>query len=359
MASMGKRGDLAARQIILSVIVILGFAIALWFVTRLGIDEQSKSQLCHFSVLTRAGLQSSAASAATRGYLPLNCKAQNVCVGESGACRQAFAGEKAQSVRVEQRKGAEGEQETARALEGAIAEQMYSCWAMMGEGKLDLFQGVTQKFGLTPSKDPICVICSRIALDVAKEKEQRVLDMVDVPAYLRSHRIPDGSKTYLEAFTEQRVQSYARVDEEKLRALPATPTEESVLSFVPQQPEFVVLFSQIKPVSFTQALTHLGNAGATLAGGSFVLAPVKTTALAGRVASVVLSIKGIAVLAGGAAVGAAYVGMTTQQSKLAAAGYCGELASPEESQTGCSVVQVVPYDARVINELCTYREGKL
>lgn len=359
-AGMEKRGELTSTQIVFMVIAILGFVILMWFVAKLGVEQQSETQICHFSVLTRAGLQSSVAGAKVSEYQPLNCKAQNICVSEKpGACTQAFAGEKSKTVRVDKGEGGEGERETARTLEREIAEQMYSCWTMIGEGKLDLFHGATQKLGLNPAKDPICVVCSRIALDVAKEREQRVLDSVDVPAYLRSHKLPDGSMTYLQAFTEQRVQSYSRTDEEKLRSLPVAPTEENVLTFVPQQPEFAVIFSQLKPVSFTQALSNLGDVGATLAGGAFVLAPVKSVSLAGRVASVVLSIKGFAVLATGAAAGAAYVGMTTYQSKLAAAGYCGELASPDAEQKGCSVVQVVPWDAKAVNKLCAYREGKL
>lgn len=350
-----KKGELTSTQITLIVIAILGFVIMMWFVVKLGVDEQSEEQICHFSVLTRAGLQSGAVGAKVSEYQPLNCKAQNVCVSSGGTCKQAFAGEKAKSVRA----GGKSEQEIARAFEGTIAEQMYSCWTVMGEGKLDLFHTAKEKLGLNPANESLCVICSRITLDVAKEKEQRVLDAVDIPAYLKSHRIADGSKTYLQAFTDERVQSYARADEEKLKTLPVAPDERSVLEFVPQQPEFAVIFSQIKPVGFKQALSNLGDVGATVTGGAFVIAPVKTTSLAGRAAVAVLSLKGILALATGAGIGAAYVGMTTWQSKLAAAGYCGELASPGQEQKGCSVVQVVPWDADAVNKLCAHREGKL
>jgi hypothetical protein len=235
---------------------------------------------------------------------------------------------------------------------------------MMGEGKLDLFQSLQQKSGLESVKST-CVICSRVGLDVDGENENAILEHVDVPAYLKSHKIPGGEMTYLQAFTDPSVQAYSRVSDEMLER---DIDEAELLEFKPQTPEYAVVFMQVKPVDFKEAVKMLGST-ATVAGGAFVLTPLpfkkalfRTT---GRL--LLMTLPGRLLAAGGIAAGGAYIWSRTDQSKQAAAGYCGEVTTPGGKDTagaagidtakGCSLVQVVPYDAAAINNLCNYIES--
>src|SRR3989344_6499740 len=262
---MKKEGELTSFYVITSVLALIGFLILLWFVVRVGIPDDAETQACHLSVITRATAPESA-----QQFVPLHCTTQKLCVKDGkGACTLSFAGERIKEVKVESRADEMGNREATRTVEGTLAEEMYSCWKMMGEGKLDLFQSLDQKAGLAPVKST-CVICSRVALDVANERRQQILNAVDLPAYLKSHTIPSGDVTYLQAFTDQSVQSYSRISED---VLARDFDEREFLELQPKNSEYAIVFMQIKPVSFSDALKNVGSA-ATVAGGAFVLTPI-------------------------------------------------------------------------------------
>ena len=273
---MKKEGELTSFYVITSVLALIGFLILLWFVIHVGIPDDAETQACHLSVITRATAPESA-----QQFVPLHCTTQKLCVKDGrGACTLSFAGERITEVKVESRADDMGNREATRTVEGTLAEEMYSCWKMMGEGKLDLFQSLDQKAGLAPVKST-CVICSRVALDVAKERNEQILNAVDLPAYLKSHTIPNSDSTYLQVFTDPSVQAYSRVADD---VLARDFKENELLEFKPNTPEYAVVFMQVKPVSFKDALKNIGST-ATVAGGAFVVTPVpfkKTLARAGK-----------------------------------------------------------------------------
>lgn len=357
---MAQKGELTSLTIVTSILALLGFLILIWFVVRVGIPDNAVMQACHLSVVTRA----TAPEAATQ-YLPLKCTTQKICVNDrAGNCKTSFAGEKIREVKLGKQDIASANSEAARTMEATLADEMYSCWSMMGEGKLDLFQSLRQKAGLEAVKST-CVICSRIGLDVAGDNEKAILDSVDVPAYLKSYKIPGGELTYLQAFTDPSVQAYSRVSDETLGRDIA---ETELLEFKPATPEYAVVFMQVKPVDFNDAVKTIGSA-ATVAGGAFVLTPLPfkkgLTRTVGR--ALLMTLPGRVLAAGGAVAGGAYIWSNTDQSKQAAAGYCGEVTTPGGSETagaagadtarGCSIVHVVPYDAAAINNVCNYIES--
>lgn len=360
MSYMKKKGELTSFFVITSLLALIGFLILIWFVVRVGIPDDAETQACHLSVITRATAYESASQ-----FVPLHCTTQKICLKDGkGTCDISFAGDRVREIKVDKRDDNIGNLEATRTVEATLTEEMYSCWKMMGEGKLDLFQSLKQKAGLESVKST-CVICSRVALDVANERRQSILDQVDLPAYLKSHKVPSGDVTYLQAFTDQSVQSYSRISED---VLARDFDEREFLELQPKNSEYAIVFMQIKPVSFSDALKNVGSA-ATVAGGAFVLTPIPFKKILTRAAGRgLLTLPGLIVAGVGAGAGTAYVWSNTDQSKQAAAGYCGEVSVPgggsvksnsagADASKGCSVVQVVPYDASAINKICNYIES--
>jgi hypothetical protein len=81
-----------------------------------------------------------------------------------------------------------------------IAESMYDCWWMLGEGKVRFWtEGAAKSFGLGNIKST-CVICSTISFsDKLKKKNMNL----DIATYLSETKIPLKNMTFLEYFTEE------------------------------------------------------------------------------------------------------------------------------------------------------------
>ena len=357
---MEKGGELTSFYVITSVLALVGFLILIWFVVRIGIDNEAETQVCHLSVITRA-----TALEAAQQFVPLHCTTQKVCLKEgAGTCETSFAGEHIREIKVDKRTDETGTREAIRAVEATLAEEMYSCWSMMGEGKLDLFQSLQKKTGLESVKST-CVICSRVAIDVAAGREAQILREVNLPAYLKSHTVPNSQLTYLQAFTDPSVQAYSKVSED---ILAKEFSRESALEVKPKTPEYAVVFMQIKPTSLSDAIKNIGSV-ATVAGGAFVLTPMPLKGGALRTAaSGLFTLPGAVVAASGAVIGGAIIYSNTDQGAGAAAGYCGDVTVPgaatvkasstgADVRKGCSMVQVVAYDAVAINSLCNHIES--
>ena len=351
-----KKAELTSTQIALLIFAILGFIIVAIFVSQLGVEQLSEQQVCHMSVLTRATVPSSAQS-----YVPLKCKTQKICLSDSGGkCAFSFAGEKiATPIALNK-----DDSSAASQVADANAKAMFECWKMMGEGKLDLFHSLATMEGFEATKS-VCVICSRVAID--SKRVDLILDKVNMGDFLQTHQAPESSLTYLQAFTDKDVSSYTKIDDgtllsnfEKLEKDKA-----KQFSFAGTEPESAVIFMQIKPEDYEKVFTKLIGLGGTAVGYSFIFAPMTTAKGVWQMARGVVRYPIITAIAGGVAAG--YVSLNVHQGRVAAAGKCGEVTIPGEgnskinekisSKTGCSMVEILPYNAKEINKLCDYIES--
>ncbi len=355
------------REIIITALAIAGFAIVLIFLFMLNLGAETPEEICKLSVVSRA-----TAPTAAQAAIPLKCKAEKICLTEtsSSGCEDNFAGEEG----VVYVKLSGNDALKALQIERESANAMYDCWNMMGQGKLDLFGSAPGAVGLIPA-ETTCVICSRVAVD--KSVSLNVLKLVDINRFLRDEQVPGSSLTYLQTFTDRGVASYAKVDSDYKDAsgqLSAeayneeigtefgkmdvgdltTAATEAIATEKNGSREMAFVFMQIKAQGTTEALSNLGLAGATVAGGAF-MSP------AGKILSKALFTPWGAVIALGTAGGvAAYGAYTAEQGQLTAAAYCGEFSSTAPGEkAGCSMVQGINYNSKEINALCKSLQGEL
>jgi hypothetical protein len=402
---MNKRG-ITEREIIITILAIIGFAIIIIALILINLGGESTEDMCKLSVLTRATSPNIAQAA-----IPLKCATKKICLTAkaSAGCEDNFAGEK----NVEYVKLTGDVYAQALKIEEVSANAMYDCWSMMGEGKLDLFTNAPAQFGLNPAKTT-CVICSRVAVDTGVNTD--VLNQVNINDYIKMRQVPGSSLTYLQAFTDKGVASYAKVENNPLQQAteesnPQKAREDiaeyndafSIVSWTDKAKgvvaswglgiewesdakkyetklmttqatgynvnaekiptasgktvvvnrEMAFVFMQIKAPDPEDVVTNLGLAGATLGTAAFMSPAGKA------VSGLIFSPAGLVVaVAGGVAI-AGYGAYNAEQGQLAAAGYCGEFSTGSKAKNGCSMVQGINYNFKDINILCNSIEGDL
>jgi len=336
---MEKRGELTSTQIILTILAIAAFVIVLIFVLAvLNINEQSADEACKLSVLTRATVPDEAQQLA-----PLNCHTKKTCLtlGDNN-CPQ-FTGEKnVKYVKVS----------SAEQIEHESAEAMLNCWSLMGQGKLNLFNGRKGKEFITnfaidyfdvKEIHPMCVICSRVALaeDLSTEPEGvDILKKVDINEYIRKTQVQPGGDTYLQTFTDKQINAYPKDFTDSLANVQGDP----------ETKEMAFIFSQfiVDTGSPWENFISKGTSTGVALGGGALLTP------AGRVASLVGTVPtAIGVFVGALISGSlAYIEADTNQGLAAL--YCGGLTgSDAAAKQGCSIVSPVDYsEINRINDLC-------
>jgi hypothetical protein len=249
-----KRGELTSSEIVGIVMAIAGFILVAIFLSVFFDDGSSQDrELCKLSVLTRA-----TSPLLTQSAVPLKCTTGKICItGESfgGDCKQ-FLGEKSvRKVRI-------GTSETSDAkIKEEMANAMYDCWAMMGQGKLDLFG---QAGDLVGSPDnPTCVVCSRIAFadDVDDATISRAL--VGFDSYLQDTPVPNHDFSYLQYFNGQASTAFASPQEVKARLEaqehgPNVPASVTVTG----DRQIAFVFSQIRTTNTADVLKNIGGAAA-------------------------------------------------------------------------------------------------
>lgn len=352
-----KRGELTSSQIVAIVLAIAGFVVVLFFLAIIygGSKGQDQREICRLSILTRATTPHAAQAA-----VPIACTTEKICVSMSGAkdaCPQFLGEENVFSVKLD----GKTEESNARLIEKTSAEAMYYCWSMTGKGQLDLF-GTAGELFLGSQGKATCIICSRIAY--ATDINDSILNQVNLKRYLETERVPisGSSLTYLEAFTDRDVKSFASLQTARPNdALNLNPEDKEPLTIsgTPTNRQIAFVFSQVKTVKVSTALKNLGYA---VVGSTFALSQVPLVGkLGGRTAGAILTNPyGIAatVVASGAVIGG--VSWNAYQGQRAAAGYCGALTTAVENKDlkeGCSLVQAVNYNVPDINAICPTIQG--
>jgi len=345
---MKKSGELTSSQIITITLAIVGFVIVVGFILlQLDIGGYTEDELCRLSVLTRATSPEKAKSA-----LPLQCTTKKICLTSvGGKCDDSFAGEED----VEVISLPSDDDDAKRKIEEVSANAMYDCWSMMGEGRLDLFGTFLGDLGLNV-EEQVCVICSRVALDLKDEHKDIEIDL---QKYMGDNLAPGSQYNYIEIFTHGGADAYPYISdvafEEKLNAVEKEKDKDDneIEMGEINKGELAFVFSQIKPESYSQSLQNMGEAGLVLSGATFMTPGV------GKIAKVLIFNKvGLTVAAVAAAVGVGVNVYNTYQEQNAAVGYCGGLSSNKgDGEEGCSMVQAVPYTVKGVNLICPQIQG--
>lgn len=206
----GKKADVVSLQTVLIILAIFGLAIVLVLLYRFIATENVDREVCHESVVLKATLPD-LPILQTKEVTPLKCKTRKVCIVKGGLINsvlrifkgsgcEEFKGEKHDKVVVSGTKS-----EIERQINMFLAREMADCWAMMGEGKVQIFARELAK------ADRKCVLCSRIAF--SKELQEEMDKYNGRPAikgtvtYLLTHNVPNKDITYWEFLTRSQTSS--------------------------------------------------------------------------------------------------------------------------------------------------------
>ncbi len=168
----GKKGEISTRYLIMIIILIASFAIILFFIFRLNLQETGDKEICHNSVVLKSK---------GKGLVgDLDCKTNYVCISGGKDCEGINP---TTTIKVDPKNKEE--------IMKAIAEEMADCWWMFGEGELD-YLGLGEE-GLSKTT---CAMCSIIKFDEKILKEDYKITYTEFYEYLNTIK-KDESQTYL------------------------------------------------------------------------------------------------------------------------------------------------------------------
>jgi len=370
-----KRGSVESYFLIVIITAIAGFLIALYFLS--STEYNTEAEICKLSVLSRAttpkGMQN---------YIPIKCYTTKYCLTKDmfGKCEE-FAGE----TKVKRIQLPSNPEQAARKIEEINANAKYDCWEMMGQGKLDIVGDFWQTIGLGTQFEPICVLCSRIAIDkasfsdsckkenYAKEEEKekcieelnKTFSLVDINNYMETHKVPGSALTYVQTFSNKAYAKLTATDKEKTKEIETNlekiwtteakrgkvPKPDYIKDYKDESLERAYVFSQVKATDPKKALSNLGELSTYFAMGA-----ATTPKIIGFVLKPYVLIPGLVV----AGTTATYAWFNAKAGVEAAATYCGEFQSSiagDRTPQGCSLIQSIPYNHKYVNSMCTAIEG--
>ncbi|MGV8131375.1 MAG: hypothetical protein ACP5N7_04735 [Candidatus Pacearchaeota archaeon] len=362
---MKRKGELSSTALVTIILAIVGFllvGLALYNIFK--DDSLTNRDLCRLSVLSRATVPS-----AGQQFVPLNCQTEKICLtvkGDNNDCKQ-FAGEK--NVRNVELKvdGSLNDAKAVDTIQREVANAMYDCWLMTGQGKLDIFppgdsasspatkflEQIADGVDLTSLEvKPSCIVCSRLAfsdaLYEANTKYNHFLRDIDFNNYLSTQTVGNTGKTYTSIFTGGSATGYSSISQkENSVSIPGikAPTVSNQLS---------IIFAQIK-VSDVDPKDKFWN---TLTNGA-ILGSIGIATSPGSVANVPLGLFKVATVGAVSTYLAFDAESTAKENQALSAATCGDFSSTIDGQKGCSLVKLMNWNVNDVNALCNNIEGNL
>ena len=169
-----KKGELTTEQIVLLIILILSFAVILFFLIKLNLPNQTESQLCHNSVSLRG------TSSVSKNAVPLNCQKTYICISKTGKCNNP-----------DMNKPTVEKVSNKDEVYHALAENLANCWWMYGEGKVNYI-------GSSTLPKLYCSMCSQIGFDSSVKRifGSSTFDKKEFYNYLALTNMSGSSQTY-------------------------------------------------------------------------------------------------------------------------------------------------------------------
>jgi len=425
---MNKKGAILSSELVVMISVILGaIFVALWFFGFFDNGSLTERETCGLSILSRATVPS-----VVQQGIPLSCFTEKVCIttkegflgigGKDNECEQFSGDENVRTVYVKV-DGGIGDVKAVDTIQREVANAMFDCWIMAGQGKLDIFNNYKSKdaIGLLgesaleytnfkiPEINTNCIVCSRVAFSdsLIEADKNGFLDDIDYNAFMSREKVPGSSLTYFQAFTDESVGSgygsiggseslskyfgktelddsdiadiknilelQFRNQPEQLKEVnkmfeDESKVEQKLISYLSNlskpvsSDQIAVVFTQIKvpaKAAETQYWDTFQN-GVILGGVAAISGP-------GKIASYLLPGPGwLKLLYKIGTIGAVSYNLasdaekTTEGNQALAAATCGDFQSTiGQDEKGCSLVKLVNWNANTINSLCADIEGNL
>jgi hypothetical protein len=342
-----KKGAIVTYTIIGIILVII--AAGVLFLVYGQLPKNYDKEACHNSVIART-------SAILRGegflpeVYPLNCKTEDITIKDSNP----------------------------DLIKRTVANSMYDCWWMMGEGKLRPFsESGWRQAGMFGTSRAKCVICSVIKFDDSLKQTPEKFDLM---RYLSDTKMPLKNITYLEYFADNpgaRTDNLVNVEQS---------TTKDDLAVIYMQIMGDDLGSMLKREGGTMLALVTGGLGASKAltgsfgtigklfiGGSGAAAPAGMTSLAADASALGIAPAQAELLGLGGGSVATTAG-STAMSGVAKAGIWGAVAvfaaitagqittfwtsthaaavHCDGNRNGCDAVIVAPYNAAGLTQAC-------
>jgi len=184
-----NKNAMISKQLLAIIILIISFAVLLMFYLIVDWNPKIDKESCHTSIVLRSTFNSATKALEAGNAIPLKCKTEKICFTISGEDCEAFGtpSKENQITRIKLNSDPTKSKET---IKETIANALYDCNSMLGEGKLDFLPHKfwTQNYGL---------ICSRFAFDKQAKEDLKGLGYGELYLYLQNKKIPDG-RSYLE-----------------------------------------------------------------------------------------------------------------------------------------------------------------
>ena len=335
-----KRGEISMSFVAGIVLLLIGFGILFLFYQSLYKAVDINRTACHTSVIGRATLP-----ALAQGYVPLKCTTAKICITgkKSEKCEEFLNSESVTTAVVK------NSPEGINQIQAIYANEIISCWAAMGEGRVDVFPDYVQSQLGLGNNEPGCVICSRIAIE--KDSLNQVdFSKMDLVKYMDSHTLPGKKETYVEYLSKNKNAAPVRIGED----VQIVDAEGNIIDSddkwnnnkEAEYEETAILFAQLSdtPGYFEGPLNGLKTIfkGATI---STVISPLATVYIGKTIITEPLAWVAILVAGG-------YQEYSIYKNRAFSAGYCGDVQSADKDKTGCSAIRTVHYNAPEILEYC-------
>ena len=165
-----KRGELTTKQLVTMIILVTSFVILLFLLFKLNLGQITDDQVCKNSIV----LQSKNPLNKVFTSLNFDCKTQDLCISGGGDCKGSFD----ETIPINP--------DEKNEILKVIADEMFDCWRIFGEGKLD--------FSLVSSPTTNCAICSRVSFDESIKEEVLYSDLF----FFLNGKDKVGTQTYKE-----------------------------------------------------------------------------------------------------------------------------------------------------------------
>ncbi len=300
-----KKGEITSNQIVILVILIVSFAVILFFWLSFGIKGTTDKEICHNSVITRGSVP------VFKDTVELQCKTQKVCI-TADSCEDE--GKYEEIIKVKSKDE----------LKNEIIDLMYDCWWMMGEGKVDY-----QSSGAW--KNLYCAQCAIIDFDDSVKKQYGDISYIELLNSMRSNSLPGKDMNYMEyLYGTDSIQAVSNGFRDSLEDKEGVEMDLEK-NFIYTDGRYVLVTGIVKKGS---AGTWIGVGAGVVIGAGIIIGSAGTGTPAVIAAAVsIVSIKGAVLVGGGGLVG----------------GGAGWLI--QKGDTGYLSPMLVSYNADVLNAL--------
>jgi len=181
-----KKAEMTGTAIIEVLVLIASIVVIFLFWVAFNWNPTINKETCHESVVLRSSFNIGFLELSKKA-VPLKCQTEKICLGRN--CESNF-GKATKENLITQVKLSSDKTKAKEEVLDAIANSMYDCHSMLGEGKLDFMpsKGWTKNY---------CLICSRFALDNKTAEKVGDIGYGELYKYLGEKKNSDG-KSYLE-----------------------------------------------------------------------------------------------------------------------------------------------------------------